>query len=110
MASQKLFHISPGKNRASIAKSGVDPIWSRGKTNTSWWVDQTMIAWALAHCSARHNLPVDKLEVWYRDAPSARNMKRSRWRGVYYTYCRNTTEGVYRSDVVLEKIAAGEVL
>lgn len=106
----KLFHVSPKTNRASITKSGVDPIWSRGKSQCSWWVDQRKLAWAIAHCSAHHGVPADQLEVWYRDGNTARNMKRSRWAGVYWTTCRNMTEGVYSIELALSLLVDDQVL
>lgn len=106
----KLFHVSPAKNHVSIAKFGVEPLYSRGKRKTSWWVDQRKLAWALAHVSIGHQLPVNELEVWYRDGETAKGMKRSSWVGVYYTACQNKVEGYYRAETVLDLLARDQAI
>lgn len=82
-----LYHVSPSKNRDSIARFGIDPIFSKGKQNVSWFVDQSKLVWAVAHCSARHSVSVDKLDVWVTETPLKRQRKTS-WRGVFTTPCR----------------------
>lgn len=110
MPGAKLFHVSPARNHASILKSGVEPVMSKGKTQSSWWVSQGKLAWAIAHCSARHQLPVTELEVWLRDGDTAKGMKRSRWTGVYYTGCRNVTQGHCTAEKALDFIARDELI
>lgn len=82
-----LYHISPASNRDSISRLGIDPVFSKGKLDVCWFVDQSKLVWAVAHCSARHSVSVDKLDVWVVETPLKRQRKTA-WRGVFNTPCR----------------------
>lgn len=87
-----LFHVSPKANEQSILKSGVDPIFSKGKAQLSWFVSYERLPWALAHCSARHNLPVSELVIFTVPSLRLRKMRRTRYDGIYATPCRTRVD------------------
>jgi hypothetical protein len=83
-----LYHITLNSNLNSIIDHGIDPEKSRGKLKVSWWVDETRIDWALAHVSARHNVPTCDLIIfkrWFDNNFEFKEFKRTRWYGVYQT-------------------------
>jgi len=88
-AKSMLFHISPAENHASIEKMGIEPYYSKGARKVSWYVDVDRLLWAMAHCSARHGVSVDKLNVYAIPSASVRKLSRSRWQGVFMSSCRN---------------------
>lgn len=106
----KLFHVTRKVVHESIVKVGVDPIFSRGKMQVSWWVDQRALAWAIAHVSLKDNIPVSELEIWTCKGHASKGMKRTRWVGVYMTPCRNKTFECYRPEIALECLAEGRTL
>jgi hypothetical protein len=61
MGYKTFWHITPYVNLDSIAGYGVLPEKAKGKRKLVWLVKWRGIAWALAHCSARHGLPVGSL-------------------------------------------------
>lgn len=83
-----LYHVSPAFNQAEILEHGVLPSKAVGKWKASWWVALEKIDWALAHCSARHDVPTSQLLIFsivlnfdvfqlaFRKTP---------WKGVYRT-------------------------
>lgn len=85
-----LYHVSPASNRASILRSGIDPIYSTGARQLVWLVDGSKLMWAVAHCSARHGVSTDKLDIW--TVPFPRRTGKTAWRGVFTTPCRNVTQ------------------
>lgn len=88
MTTDTLYHVSLASNHASIDRAGVDGIFARGAKKASWWVDYSRVHWALAHCSAKHGVSVNQLEVW--SAPKSRfpRLMRFRYPGMYFTPCR----------------------
>lgn len=84
-----LYHVTPDKNRGSIAVHGIEPILATGKQKLSWFVDKSRLVWALAHCSARHNVPVSDLVVFEIPAHHIPNIRRTAWKGVYSTPCHS---------------------
>ncbi len=97
-----LYHVSPEENAQSIDISGVLPMYSKGKMTVSWYVRRADIVWALAHMSARHNVPCDKLIVcavvieW-------KHMKRTSRPGFYYTYERYLVESISPAIMFIEQ-------
>lgn len=84
MQNKPLFHVTPAVNAGAILREGVRPNMSEGKMQVSWWVEEHMIAWALAHVSYRRAIAVSSLAVCI--APLGIEMPtRTRWRGVYHT-------------------------
>jgi hypothetical protein len=80
----KLYHVSPTKNRGSILAFGLEPLLATGKEQKVWLVDRSRLLWAIAHCSARHHVSVDQLDIW--ELPEVvSKLKRTAWRGVYST-------------------------
>lgn len=59
----RVYHVTPGFNQAAILAVGVDPAWSRGKREVSWWVTLPRLEWALAHVSARYAVSTGALWV-----------------------------------------------
>lgn len=56
-----LWHITPIMNVDSILWSGIDPRYSTGKHEKSWYVRWWGIAWALAHISMKKHIPIWQL-------------------------------------------------
>lgn len=82
----KLYHVSPAKNRANILSFRLDPIFSLGKQQVIWLVDETKLLWAIVHCSARHHTSADKLDIWL--CPEViHKLQKTPWKGVYKTPC-----------------------
>lgn len=82
MPENVLYHVSPHWNTAPLLNHGVDPAHSRGKMRVSWFVDESRVLWALAHCSARWSVAVDGLVVC-ECLVSRDTLAKSRWEGVY---------------------------
>lgn len=79
-----LWHITSQSNLESILNIGIDPAFSAGKRDLSWYVKKNRIEDMILHISVRHNLSVPEMVVlgvvidW--DA-----MIRTAWKGVYCT-------------------------
>jgi len=97
-----LYHVSPIRNHTSIVKSGVDPALARSRFHASWWVTSEKLAWALAHCSVRHNVIVTDLEVWFKRPITFKRQTRTRWAGVYTSRCNNHPDGFMSAQEALE--------
>jgi len=80
------YHVSPRKNRGSILVSGIEPIFATGKEQKVWLVETARLMWAIAHCSARHHIPVNELDIW--KVTYVTRVKRTAWQGVFSTTCR----------------------
>jgi len=83
-----LFHVSPKSNRASILKSGVDPIFSHGIRKVSWWVDTRALMWAVSHCSDRYGVSPANLDVFIVKASAVPQMRNAGFVGLHMTGCR----------------------
>lgn len=80
----KLYHVTREHVVRNIWERGVHPEYSTGKMLVTWWVDEPEVMWALAHVSARWQLPVDRLVVIEADIPEQDITRWSRV-GIYYT-------------------------
>jgi len=85
----KLYHVSPSENNSSIFEGGIDPAYSKGKLKASWFVNDDMLMWAIAHVSGRHSVNANLISVWIADIPET-STKRTRWTGVHT--CATTTQ------------------
>jgi len=99
-----LYHISPVRNHISILKIGVDPGLSRSAYHASWWATSEKLAWALAHCSIRHGIPVTDLEVWFCRPIPFKGKTRTKWTGVITTHSINRPDGFMSSQEALEAL------
>jgi len=77
-----LFHVTPKKNLNSILDSGILPSMSQGKREVSWFATAPTLNWALAHISAKRNMPVSELIV-FRVVVDKQFLTNTRWKGVY---------------------------
>jgi len=59
-----LFHVTPTFNYPSIAKNGVNPAFSLGKTQESWWADLWAVNWAILHVSLWKAVPARYITVF----------------------------------------------
>jgi hypothetical protein len=86
----KYYHVSICKNRESIQRLGVDPIFSQGKNRASWWCDQTALDWAVLHVMRKYKVFRLEIDVWvlHRTMPKGAIPYRAK-PGVYYTRCAN---------------------
>lgn len=79
-----LYHVTTAANLDSIYVDGVDPSYSKGKFEASWYVSKGQILWAICHVSLRHGVELDDIFVcpvlieW-------NTMRRTNRPGRYYT-------------------------
>jgi len=97
-----VYHVTPRANEAAIMKRGIDPVFSRGKQQLSWFVAPNRIAWAIAHCSARHHIPVDQLVVFPVPFTRLKNWRKFRYDGIFATPCRTTVDISAPAEVLLD--------
>lgn len=88
IAPNLLYHVSPARNRASIARSGIEPLFSQGKAQACWYVSPDRLEWALAHCSARHKVDVTQLDVYSVKTVKLGLVRANRYSGVFSSPCR----------------------
>lgn len=93
-----LYHVTPNTTHDSITRQGVEPIYSRGKMRVSWWVDRSRLMWAIAHVSAKHQVSVDKLDIWVTTEGNIKNKRCAPWKGVFYTPCRTVPSHSYSAN------------
>lgn len=86
------FHVTLAKNADSIYRNGIDPVFSQGKRQLSWFVTRDRLPWAIAHCSARHNVTVNELIIFPVPSLRLRQVKKSRYAGIVATPCRTTVD------------------
>lgn len=99
-----IYHVSPSRNHISIRQTGIDPWLCRTAFKASWYVTEDKLAWALAHCSVRYNLPVSALEVWFLPEADLQGKTRSRWPGVFYTHKLTIPLGFISAEEALERL------
>ena len=103
-----VFHVTTRANEDSILKSGIDPVYSKGKAQLSWFVSYERLPWALAHCSARHHTPVDNLVVFPVPFTRLRRWRNSRYPGIYSTPCRTKVDISVPAEVCLDPQGVSE--
>lgn len=86
------FHVTLAKNADSIYRSGIDPIFSQGKQKLSWFVTHDRLPWAIAHCSARHNVTVNELIIFPVPSLRLKRVRRFRYPGIVATPCRTVVD------------------
>lgn len=86
-----LYHVTPATNQESILASGVDPVFSQGKRQISWWVTRERLAWAIAHTALKHHVMVEDLVIFSTYRP-LKNMRKTRWSGVVTTTCNQRVD------------------
>ena len=64
-----LYHVSPRKNRVSIAKRGIDPAKAQSIWKRSWLVPAEKIGLAIEHVRKRHRCRL--FDVWEVDSFAA---------------------------------------
>lgn len=98
-----LYHVTLASNLESIASTGVDPEFSQGARKLSWWVTRDKLAWAIAHCSLRHDCKVNDLVVVSIFRPLKKG-SRTRWAGVMVSPCNNRIDHYTTAGAVLERL------
>lgn len=58
-----LYHVTIGSNLDSIWSDGIDPHYSKGKFEASWYVTKEHILWAVLHVAHRHDCKLDDIFV-----------------------------------------------
>lgn len=87
-APETLYHVSPVSNRASIARSGIEPLFSKGRLAACWYVSRDRLEWAIAHCSARHKVDVSKLDVYALKTAKMKRIRANKHQGIFNSPCR----------------------
>lgn len=98
-----LYHVTPRKNLESILASGVDPVFSQGARQVTWWVTRDRLPWAIAHCSIRHNCKVAELAVVSVYRPLKKGAK-TRWSGVLVSPCNMRVDHHTVASSALERL------
>jgi hypothetical protein len=86
------FHVTLKANVDSIYQHGIDRVFSQGKKQLSWFVTHDRLPWAIAHCSARHNVTVNELVIFPVPSLRLKNVKRFRYPGIVATPCRTKVD------------------
>lgn len=59
-----LFHVTTYERARRIIDSGfVDPLFSQGKANVSWYTTRNKVTWAIAHVAQRHEVALADMAV-----------------------------------------------
>lgn len=83
MVGHDFYHVTLNENFGSIARTGIDPAFSRGKAKVCWYADKLdLVSWAIAHISARRVISPASMSV-YVIANDALPFVRTKWRGVF---------------------------
>lgn len=94
-SSELVYHISPLFNLESIKELGIDPTFARGKTWRCYFVEASLIMWALAHVSSKFDVPVSALVIF----TVAKGAHMKRWRGgVWYSTEREEEINYFHAD------------
>jgi len=80
-----LYHVTLAKNLDSITRSGVDPLYSTGARQLSWFVESSKLAWAILHTQTRHKVGIDQIIVF--GAETLKRATRTGFKGVFSTPC-----------------------
>lgn len=78
------YHVTLEHRVPSIVRYGVLTSKARGKRKVSWWVDDTMLAWAIGHVSHRHAAGTRRVRILAVRA-AYMNVQNTRWKGVFTT-------------------------
>ncbi len=81
---QPFFHVTHKSNVASIARSGLNPAFSKGHQQTMWYVLRYKLEWAIAHVAERQHCDPADLVV-YRLWGNRIEFTKTRLKGVYIT-------------------------
>lgn len=79
-----LYHVTIGSNIDSIWANGIDPNYSKGKFDASWYVTKENLLWSILHVADRHDCELDDIYIcavvidW-------RSMRRTNKPGRYFT-------------------------
>jgi len=79
-----LYHVTIGSNLDSIWADGIDPHYSKGKFEASWFVASERILWAVLHVADRHDCKLDDIFV-IACVIDWKFMRRTNKVGIYYT-------------------------
>lgn len=79
-----LYHVTTSDVISSIWNDGIDPAYSRGKLEASWYVNKSQIAWAILHVALRHGCLMDDIFIC-ATLIEWRAMRRTNHQGRYYT-------------------------
>lgn len=59
-----MYHVTTQENQDSISRLGINPQFSKGRRASCYFVEESMIQWAILHTSQRHGVHVDRLIVY----------------------------------------------
>lgn len=86
----RLYHVSPIENLESIQELGIEPCHSTGKKRVSWWVEESNLAWALAHVSKVHGVSTGDMVLFYIDTTDYQHLRFVRHPTPHVYLCRST--------------------
>lgn len=101
------YHVTLARNLESITRTGVDPAFSKGKQQVSWFVDRSKLAWAILHVQKRYKVNMADIIVF-----SAQTLKRARnsgHRGIFSSPCNNRVQFFRTADQVVELIGEDRI-
>jgi len=79
-----LYHVTISGNIDSIWADGINPHYSKGKFEASWYVTKERLLWSILHVADRHDCKLDDIFViavqiqWQL-------MRRTNKSGIYFT-------------------------
>lgn len=84
-----MYHVTPSYNVPSILTEGIQPRYSEGKREASYYVTRNAIEWAILYVSAKRYLHVSELTVFTVEIPRYQ-LARCNHIHMYYT------KGIFR--------------
>jgi len=97
---RRYYHVTHRDNVANIVIAGLDPTMSRGKHKVVWLCSVSRLPWAIAHVSAGHQWPIDRLRVLSVHV-DPRSLKKWRWRGIYISDLNLPVYGLGNAEQIL---------
>lgn len=84
-----MYHVTPNYNVTGILVEGIQPQYSEGKREASYYVTRNAIEWAILFVSAKRYLHISELTVFTCEIPR-NSLVRTNHIHMYYT------RGIYR--------------
>jgi hypothetical protein len=101
----RLYHVTPGKNSASIHEFGLLPAKSTGKRKVVWMCEYRRLTWAFAHISAKKAIPVSEMVVCVANVETL-SLSRTRWPEVFVSHSIVPVYAILTAKDMLREIEA----
>jgi len=91
------YHVTPLHNLDPILKRGIDPARSTGAKEIAWYVDNSMVVWAINHIMKRHDIVRYQVLVLEVQQPAGLFVNAPN-PGLFFTYNLFRIVGVYPAE------------